>query len=512
MLDFRDPYEMFTFISALTGQMFYEYDIEGKNLNWYGAIEQVTGYNANLFQQKVDRTRWIQLMHPDDREPAGEAYKAAAVGIGRYNLTYRLRKKDQSYLFVEDTGSFFYDASTKKPIKAVGAIKDITEFRKTQRALFRAERLRSVAELASGVSHNFNNVLQAIMGCARLCLLGIEKNDTADLVNLLKTILESANTGARTVSKLQSFSALREETTLPCEETIDVSQVVEKCIEISQPRWKTEPERKGIFIQVFKNLQPSLLVKMRESDLVEVVINLINNAVDAMPLGGSLSFKTHRNKDFDKVAIEIIDTGTGIADINKSYIFEPFWTTKGNKGTGLGLASSIGIVSSYNGEVNVESAEGKGSMFRIQLPPAEKTEKLSEYMDTVILDRPIKILIIDDQEVIAKLYAKGFEILGHETFFATSGIEGLPLFYNNQPDVIICDLAMPEMNGWQIGKVILEYVKLYDIRKPFFILLTGWAVDDELEEIEKSGVDRVIQKPVELKVLVAEIDHYLKER
>ena len=509
MINFKDPYERFSFISFLTRQIIYDCDIITSHIEWGGAIQQVTGYNAEKFQQRVNMQNWILLLHPDDRETISTALQEASTSKKRYHITYRLKKKDKSYLYVEDSGAFFYD-ETGCPLRRLGVIQDITEARKTQRLLFRTERLKSIAELAAGVSHNFNNVLQVIMGCARLGLMGLEQGDSSQIADLLKKILDSANTGARTVSKLQSFSSLKEEAPVPCEDTIDASQVVEKCIEISQPRWKAAPERNGVYIQVFKTLEPNLLVKMQESDLVEVVINLINNAVDAMPFGGHLSFKTYRDSDFNKVAIEIKDTGTGIADVNKSYIFEPFWTTKGKNGTGLGLASCIGIISSYQGEVNVESNVGKGSLFRIQLPLAESVKKVSEYIDTVIIDKPLKVLIIDDQEVIANLYAKGFEMMGHESFFATSGIEGLPLFYMNHPDVIICDLAMPEMNGWQIGKVMLDYVKTNSITKPLFILLTGWRVSDELEEIEKSGVDLVLEKPVELKVLIAEINQHFK--
>ena len=509
MLDFKDPYEKFSFISSLTGQIVYDYDIVTNHINWDGAIQPVMGYNTEIFQQKVTLQKWTQLIHPDDQEIIVNALKEASATKKRYRMTYRLKKKDKTYLYVDDSGSFFYDENGL-PVRRLGVIQDITEARKTQRMLFHTERLKSIAELAAGVSHNFNNVLQAIMGCARLCLMGLERNDASQIPDLLKRILDSANTGARTVSKLQSFACLKEESPVPCQNTIDVSQVVEKCIEISQPRWKTMPEKNGIYIQVDKSLEPNLLVKMQESDLVEVVINLINNAVDAMPFGGDLSFQTYRDTDFNKASIEIRDTGTGITDLNKSYIFEPFWTTKGKGGTGLGLASCIGIISSYQGAINVESSEGRGTQFRIQLPLAESTEKTSNYIDTVVIEKPLKVLIIDDQELIANLYAKGFEMMGHESFSATSGIEGLPLFYTNHPDVVICDLAMPEMNGWQIGKVILEYAKTYHIPKPLFILLTGWRVSDELEEIEKSGVDAVMQKPVELKTLIAEIDQYFK--
>jgi PAS domain S-box-containing protein len=508
-IDFRDPIERFSFISLLTGQVIYDYNVVTGKIEWYGAVEQVTGYSLKAFNAKVDISKWAQLLHPEDRDRALQLLDEASDKKIYYNTTYRLRRKDKVYIYIEDIGSFFYD-SNNTPVRMLGVMKDITDARKTQRMLIRTERLKSIAELSAGVSHNFNNVLQAILGCTQVALLELEKNNILGAIDLLKKILDNCNTGARTVSRLQSFACAKEDSPAPCNEVIDVSEVIKKCIEMSEPRWKTLPEKRGIFIEVKTFLEKNLTVKMKESDLVEVIMNLTNNAVDAMPFGGILTFQTFQDLEFNSVSIEITDTGTGIADINKSYIFEPFWTTKGKEGTGLGLASSFGIISSYQGSINLESSEGKGTSFRIMLPLAGNVPDEQPYLDTVVINKVLKILVIDDQAMIAELYARGLEMLGHETYSATSGIEGLPIFYSQQPDVVICDLTMPEMNGWQVGRVIQEYVTTYHTKKPLFIMMTGWGISDELEEIEQAGVDVVLQKPTDLKTLVSEINKALK--
>jgi PAS domain S-box-containing protein len=509
-IDFKDPIERFSFISLLTGQIIYDYNVTTGKIDWYGAVKEVTGYNLKTFQDKVNIDRWSELIHPEDRDKAVRLLEEAADKHIQYSTTYRFRKKDKTYVLMEDLGSFFYDENSN-PVRMLGVMKDITEAKKTQRMLVRTERLKSIAELSAGVSHNFNNVLQVIVGCAQVAILEIQNKNIEGVTDLLKKILDSCNTGARTVSRLQSFSCAKEDSPAPCTETIDVSQAITKCIEISQPRWKTLPEKRNISIQIETSFQDNLLVRMTESDLVEVIINLINNAVDAMPLGGILTFNTFLDKEFNNVTIEIKDTGTGIADANKSYIFEPFWTTKGKEGTGLGLASSFGIISSYQGSISLESSEGKGTAFRIALPFVSEATSEESFLDTIVRVKPLKILVIDDQEPIAELYAKGLQMLGHETYFAKSGIEGLPIFYGQQPDVVICDLTMPEMNGWQIGRVIQEYVDTYKITKPLFIMITGWGISDELEEIERSGVDIILQKPTELKTIVSEIDKALNK-
>jgi PAS domain S-box-containing protein len=509
MKDFEDPTERLSFISLLTGQIIYDYNVLTGKIEWYGAVKEVTGYNLRTFQDKVDIKRWSELIHPDDREKALRLLEESADKHIQYSTTYRFHKKDKTYALMEDIGSFFYD-SEGIPVRMLGVMKDITETRKTQRMLVRTERLKSIAELSAGVSHNFNNVLQAIVGCAQVAILELQNKNIPGALDLLNKILDNCHTGARTVGRLQSFACAKEDSLSPCAETIDVSQIIIKCIEMSQPRWKTMPEKKGIFIEVKESLEENMLVQMKESDLVEVIINLINNAVDAMPLGGILSFRVFLDKEFNAVAVEVADTGTGIADVNKSYIFEPFWTTKGNEGTGLGLASSFGIIASYQGTISLESSEGKGTTFKITLPVAKPTTTEEIYVDTVVITKPLKILVIDDQETIAELYAKGLEMLGHETYSAKSGIEGLPLFYSHQPDVIICDLTMPEMNGWQIGRVIQEYIHTYHMQKPLFMMMTGWGISDELEEIERAGVDVVLQKPTELQTIVSEIEKALK--
>jgi two-component system cell cycle sensor histidine kinase/response regulator CckA len=509
-INFNNPVERFSFISILTGQLIYDYNITTGKIDWFGPIKAITGYERQWFQSAVTIEGWASLIHPDDRENSLDLLESASENHAQYSTTYRFRKSDQTYIYIEDVGSFFYDESGQS-IRMLGVMKDITEIRRAQKMLVRSERLKSVAELSAGVSHNFNNVLQTIIGCTQIAILELEKDNKEETINLLKKILDSCHTGARTVSRLQSFSCVKEDSPVSCEQVIDVSETIKKCIEMSQPKWKTIPEKRGIYIDLVKFLPDGLSVKMEESDLIEVIVNLTNNAVDAMPLGGQLSFKTYLDEEFNAVAIEVSDTGTGIADVNKSYIFEPFWTTKGKEGTGLGLASSFGIISSYKGSINLESSEGNGTTFRILLPRAEEPATQEVYIDTVVISRSLKILIIDDQEILAEMYARGLEILGHETYYATSGIEGLPLFYNQHPDVVVCDLTMPEMNGWQVGRVIQEYATKYGIRKPVFVMLTGWGISDELEEIEKAGVDVVLQKPVELKTIVSEIDRAMKE-
>lgn len=508
-INFKDPVERFAFISSLTGQLIYDYNVITGEIEWSGAIEQITGYSEKTFQQQVNIQKWAELIHPDDRQQALDFLDKSLETGSQYHTIYRLRKKDSSYIYIEDIGSFFYDADGH-PAKMLGVMKDITKSRQAQRMLVRTARLKSIAELSAGVSHNFNNLLQVIMGCTNVALLELQNHNLAVVVDLLKKILDSCNTGARTVSRLQSFACAKEESPTSCTDVIDISKVIEKSIEISQPRWKTLPEKRGIFINLDKSLVENITVKMKESDLVEVIVNLINNAVDAMPMGGHLSVKTFIDKEFNQATIEVSDTGTGIADVHKSYIFEPFWTTKGNEGNGLGLASSFGIIASYQGSINLESEEGKGTTFRIQLPLAEDDATEEEFIDRVPLIIPRKVLVIDDQEFVAELYTKGLIMLGHDVRFATSGTDGLSIFYAHQPDVVICDLTMPEMNGWQVGRIIKEYVVAKHLNKPLFIMTTGWGISDELEEIERAGVDLVLQKPVDLKTIITEMDNAFK--
>ncbi|MFW9998000.1 MAG: ATP-binding protein, partial [Candidatus Odinarchaeota archaeon] len=205
-----------------------------------------------------------------------------------------------------------------------------------------------------------------------------------------------------------------------------------------------------------------------ENELFEVIVNLIKNAGEALlPRGGEIKVRTAT--EGGNVVLHVEDNGVGIPKKNLDRVFSPFFTTKGLRGTGMGLASSYGIVLRHGGMISVESQEGHGTTFTVKLPLVEDKDEESQAGVTV-LPRQLRILVIDDSEPIVRMLRGGLERFGQKVFTATSGDKGTAVFEQESPDLVICDLGMPGMNGWEVGKKIKEVCSAREAPKPSFIM------------------------------------------
>ena len=235
------------------------------------------------------------------------------------------------------------------------------ELAAAQDQLVRTEKLRAMGQMASGMAHDFNNVLAAILGRAQLLLARV---DDPALRQWLLVIERAAMDGAQTVRRLQEFTRIRRDQPV---EPVDLNRIVEETLEATEPSWRQASLRRGIAIEVETALAASRpVVSGDPAELREALTNVILNAVDAMPEGGRLRVAT-RSVD-GSVEVSVADTGTGIAEEVRDRIFDPFFTTKGPKGTGLGLSMTYGILARHDGRITVESEEGAGTTFRITFP------------------------------------------------------------------------------------------------------------------------------------------------
>jgi PAS domain S-box-containing protein len=381
----------------------------------------------------------------------------------------------------------------------IGVVEDTTELNKTKELQIQTERLTAVAHLAFGVAHNFNNLLQIIMGGAKLASVSLELEDTPKVIRHLEQILESSRFGAETVKRLQSFANLHSEP-VSGRTTFDLSSLVRQAVEMTKPWWKTAPEREGISVKLNLDIKEGCFIRGKQNELFEVVVNLIKNAAEALPLGGDIKVKT--SVEDHEVVLRVDDTGVGIAQSNLSRVFDPFWTTKGTSGTGMGLAVSYGIVTRHGGTISARSREGSGSSFTVKLPIAKGVSD-PPGPAPVVSDLMLKILVIDDMQLVLSMLREGLTEYGQTVFTALSGGEGLELFKHREVDLVICDLGMPELNGWQVGKTIRDICKEKGLPKTPFILLTGWAGQfDEEQKMIESGVDAIVEKPVDITKLV----------
>jgi signal transduction histidine kinase/ActR/RegA family two-component response regulator len=382
-----------------------------------------------------------------------------------------------------------------------------TQLDEAQDGLVRSEKLRALGEMASGVAHDFNNVLGAILGRAQLLKLSLAD---ADAVAELEIIEQAAQDGAATVRRLQDFTRVRTDRSF---RPVAMAQVVDDCLSLTRGRWRDEAGRAGIVYEVTHVPGDVPDVAGEASELREVLTNLILNALDAMPAGGALYLVTDVTPD-GEVCLSVTDSGEGMSDEVRARIFDPFFTTKGVRGVGLGLSVVYGIVQRHGGRIEVTSAPGQGSTMHVILPPIDGTDRrtgtardsvlptgVSPVTANLLAGGPaLRIFVADDEPAVRTLLADLLRVAGHEAESFASGRElvaGLEAAVQDpraRPvDLVLTDLGMPEMSGWDVARAVREHAGA-----PPVVLVTGWGIQLDDQLLAESGVADVIAKPFTL--------------
>ncbi|MBS3919256.1 MAG: PAS domain S-box protein [Deltaproteobacteria bacterium] len=379
--------------------------------------------------------------------------------------------------------------SSESEMDYIVFVKDITEKKKMEEQLLQTEKLRSLGEMASGVAHDFNNALAAILGNTQLLLYNAQDEETREA---LKTIEKVTKDSAKTVKRLQEFTRKKARQELF---KLDANAIVKDAIEITKPKWRNDAQGKGVHIEVLSSLGEVPGVAGDASELREVITNLIFNAVEAMPQGGTIEFQTFQKGE--EVHIRIADTGIGMDEENRKKIFEPFFTTKPFSNTGLGLSMSYGIIRRFNGEIRVESKVGSGTAFTIVLPVALEGREMVVSHDLIKPGKPARILVIDDEDTVREVLEKMLSQVNHQVTVAKSGEEGVRLFGEKKFDIVLTDLGMPGMSGWEVCKSIKKIKSSTPVG-----MITGWGLEvDEIKK-EESGLDFIITKPFDFNKII----------
>jgi PAS domain S-box-containing protein len=380
----------------------------------------------------------------------------------------------------------------------VAICKDLSERKRLEATVERAERLSALGTMASGVAHNFNNILAAILGRVQLMLRYPEKIDTK---TGLEIIQKAALDGAATVKRIQDFARTR--VAGADFGSVNIHEIFDDiheyaCSRVQQRRDGGDPE-----VRVTAAMNTRCSVAGVASELREVLINLVNNALDAMPTGGTLTLETQR--EAERVLLIVEDSGQGMSKEIREQVFDPFFTTKGAKGMGLGLAESYGIIKRHKGVVHVESEVGKGTRFVVELPVGlvklGAEEAAARALKTQAHGR---ILVVDDEASQASLLGEMLSSEGHEVVRAESGKEALEAFMRGGFDLVVTDISMAGMDGWEVARRVRKHQRAVGI-----VLVTGMEADYSESELEKAGVDRCLAKPVELDVLLRAINEVL---
>ncbi|MGH7950850.1 MAG: ATP-binding protein [Limisphaerales bacterium] len=377
--------------------------------------------------------------------------------------------------------------------------KAYNELRRTQATILQQERLKALGQMASGIAHDVNNALSPVVGFADLILAGDYGLNTNGK-KYLNHIRTAGGDIAHIVARLREFYRTREDT--ESLQQLNLNTLAEQVVDMTRPRWRDIPQSNGTTIEVQTALAPDVpRLAGIESEIREAITNLVLNAVDAMPGGGKIIIRTNviraqsNSKHSTHVAVEIADTGMGMDEETRKRCLEPFFSTKGKRGTGLGLAMVYGVMERHEGNIEIRSEPGKGATFCLVFPVRAKSCIGENGKDPGVKIEPMRILCIDDEPLLRELVKEILGRDGHEVEVSDGGQSGLDEFRiareRGRPfDLIITDLGMPFLDGRQVAKAIKN-----ESPKTPVLMLTGWGVHLKEEGNALPEVDGIISKP-----------------
>lgn len=443
-------------------------------------------WSSNLFEIfQMERggrglTSFLERMHPDDRAPFKQ--RVAAITGGQqgqsFEHEFRIVGADGVTRWARTYGRL--SGSGPRRMLAGTAI-DITEQRRLQERLHVASRLESIGRLAGGVAHDFNNLLAAMLGS--LDLIGDQVSD--EVRSDLATIRHSALRARDLTRQLLAFARKQPVTRRSVELDVLVRGVQLLLRRLVGPQ-----------IDMSFVIEDGLLVSADPTLLEQVLVNLVVNARDAMPEGGRLEIRVERGPadpsraPHGTAVVTVTDSGVGMDEATRAHIFEPFFTTKG-QGTGLGLASSYGIIQQHGGDINVESEPACGTRFIVTLPCAEAGHDVQQKEAGPPLSKPTrgKVLVVDDEEALRQTVTRLVQSLGYTALGASSGAQARAHAAADSADIdiLLCDIAMPGEDGRDLAA---ELVRTRTRLKVVF--MSGYSSDPQDLRVEGA---LFLQKP-----------------
>lgn len=438
-------------------------------VTWENAIEKVfESGQSNRIEFQLPSGTWIDWVLAPEKDLEGDTI--AVVAVAR-DITER---KNSEEALIE----------SKAQLE-----NSLAELKRVQSEIIRQERLAALGQMAGGIAHDFNNVLMPIVGFSELMLSDPQiLDDREQVLYMIGMIATAGKDARRIVSRLRVVYKKKDD---DAREMADMAVIVESAISLTMPHWKEEASTKGITISVETDFQTVPMILCNVSDIREAIVNLIINAVDAMPQGGLLHFGLRSAND-GSVVLEVRDSGAGMDQETLARCMDPFYTTKGAQGSGLGLPMVNGIVERHGGRVAVNSRPGAGTTVTLTfpLPSGEKTE------DKVLVENtgrvlPRRILVIDDEERARELISGLLKADSHEVVLADCGAKGLQLLREGSFDLVITDLAMPVMNGDEVARRVQEIRSGIPV-----IMLTGFGDIIKAKKQIPAGVTGILTKPV----------------
>jgi two-component system cell cycle sensor histidine kinase/response regulator CckA len=495
----RASEERYELAMKASQEVMYDWDVAGDTIIWNQNTLPALGYRPD--EMAATLAGWEELVESADRSAMRDRLHRALAGEGTFTGEYRLRRRDGTLAWVLDRGVVVQDAAGRA-VRVVGAMTDLTERKRLEDQLRLAQKIEAVGKLGGGIAHDFNNLLTAILGSCEILQRrnGLDEPGREEL-GIIHRATVRAGELTRGLLALASRQLLE-----PLD--LDLNELIRSDLPIIR---RLIPE--NIAVEQVVGVD-AVTVHADPGQLEQVLLNLCVNARDAMPAGGVITVKTERAvadaaevagqtwvRPGPHVVMSVSDDGVGMTPETMSHIFEPFYTTKEpGRGTGLGLATVYGIVKQHGGMVQVESAPGAGTTFRVSLPIVERAAtELREPAIVAPVGGDESILVVEDEPEVRRVLVQVLTGLGYRVTEARDGVEALERLESSPVDLIITDVVMPRMGGRELR----ERVRMAN-HTTLFLFSSGYSEglapdstieDDRVSFIGKPyGIDALARK------------------
>jgi len=501
----KDLGERHRLVSQATQHVIYEWDIPNDTLRWNARMTDVLGHQVTPEREHIGW--WREQVHADDRERAWASLQRALRESELYwTCEYRFRRADGSYAWVFDRAALAYDLDAR-PVRMLGVMEDISRDRELESRLALASRLAAVGSLASGIAHEINNPLAWVTSNLSFALEEVKRlargADDVERCEELGEALDDAQTGAgriaQIVSDLRTFAHADHERLSP----VSVKRVVEGALTMANNELKHRA-------RLVRRLDAVPMVLANEARLGQAVVNLLLNAAWSAGTPGTTAeiVVVTRTDGAGRAVVEVVDNGPPLSDDVLPHVFDPFYSARpSGEGIGLGLAVTQSIVRGFGGVVEVESSAGKGTTFRVVLPPVPEDELPLPSPLPPTAEPRARIIVIDDEPAILtaieRMLAPFHEVVGFR-----HGLQALDAIRDRPPDVILCDVMMPEMSAAEVWDRLANTQPEVLAR---VVLLTGGAFTREAQAFVDRSQAPVVDKPFSARTLREVVRQLLKK-
>jgi signal transduction histidine kinase len=380
----------------------------------------------------------------------------------------------------------------------------LEKLRETQEHVIQRERLHALGRMASGIAHDFNNALAPILGFSELLLRRPESLRNEERARgYVEMIHTAAEDSAKIVARLREFYRYREENDVFT--PVSLNDLIQQVISLTQPRWKDQAQANGVHVTMKTELQNIPTIAGNEAELREMLFNVVFNAIDAIEKAGTITFRTSLHDQCAR--LQVADSGAGMTEDVRLRCLEPFFSTKDEHGTGLGLGIVYGIVRRHEGAIQIDSAPGQGTTISISLPLYKEERPPLPPEPASVMERPLHILVVEDEPLVREVIEVYLREDNHIVVTACNGREGLEKYKDGTFDLVLTDRAMPECNG----DVLAAEIKKLSPQQPI-ILLTGFGDLMSGAGEKPEGVDLVASKPFTLHSLREAISKAIRLR